>query len=134
MSQVRGPVGGGCVGLAAGAGGRWLSEPGGGAGVGRSVDQAAAACDQFADAGAAEALGLGGLAGRLRVGQSGEELEPATATIRVESLRYVGHEAETAEPSGVRQGRVRCATGSVLIVDDTSPQSWTFTIEASLRW
>lgn len=63
-----------------------------------SVGEAAAVGDQFADAGAAEAGWLGVLAGRFGVGEGGQELEPATATIRVESLRYVGHGAETAEP------------------------------------
>ncbi len=69
-----------------------------------SVGVAAAVGDQLAEPGAAEALWLAVLAGGLRVRQGGQELEPATATIGVEPLRYVGHEAERAQRSDVRQG------------------------------
>ncbi len=68
------------------------------------VGQAAAVGDQFAEAGAAEAVGLGEVPGRLGVGKGGQEFEPAAATLGVESLRYQSHEAETAYAVEIRQG------------------------------
>ena len=99
-----------------------------------SVGVAAAIRDEFAEPGAAQALRLAVFAGGLRIGQGGQKLQSATATIGVQPLRYVGHEAERAEPRDVRQGRVRCATEGVRFVDDRGVQSWTFTTAASPPW
>ena len=65
---------------------------------------AAAVRDQLAEPGAAQALRLTVLAGGLRIGQGGQKLQSATATIGVEPLRYVGHEPERAQRNDVRQG------------------------------
>ena len=99
-----------------------------------SVGVAAAVGDQLAKPGAAQALRLAVLAGGFRIGQCGQKLKSATATIGVEPLRYVGHGAETAQPRDVRQGRVRCATTVARFVNDRGVQSWTFTTAASRSW
>jgi hypothetical protein len=65
---------------------------------------AAAIRDQFPEPGAAQALRLAVFAGGLRIGQRGQKLKSAAAAIRVEPLRYVGHEAERVSPRDVRQG------------------------------
>jgi hypothetical protein len=49
--------------------------------------------DQLADSRTTQSLWLGPLAGRLGVGESGQQRQPATATIGVEPLWGRGHEA-----------------------------------------
>ncbi len=68
---------------------------------------AATVRDQLAEPGAAQALRLAVRAGRLRIGQGGQQLEPATATIGVEPLRYVGHGPSV--PSGPGFVKAKCA-------------------------
>ena len=54
---------------------------------GSGNDVPAAVRDELAQPGAAQPLWLGPLACRLGIGESGQQLQPATATIGVEPLR-----------------------------------------------
>ncbi|GGL05420.1 hypothetical protein GCM10012284_44840 [Mangrovihabitans endophyticus] len=99
-----------------------------------STHQSAAGGDQFAQPGAVQALRVTVLARRLGVRQSGEEFQPAAATIGVEPWRCGGHRREVADWREVRQGRVRSATETALTVGDKAAQDLTITTGASRLW
>jgi hypothetical protein len=74
-------------------------------GLGRTAD-AAADGDQFAQSRTAQPPWLSPLAGRFRVGESGQQLQPATATVGFEPLRRRGHEPNV--PSGEAFVKAEC--------------------------